>query len=327
MSADPASSFRRLSGNASDAKRVVVAGGSGFIGQRLCQTLLADGFEVTILTRGKREPKSSGIRYLTWDPEASGSHLEKDAERQTETLKEALSGARAVVNLCGESIAGPRWTDARKRELTKSRTQPTETLVAAVAELDQPPAVFIQASGVGYAGTGQAAIDESAPAGQDFLARLAVAWENPVERLAIRSVILRFGVVLDVSGGALPQMLLPFRLFVGGPIGSGKQWLSWVHVDDAVAAIRFAIDSDLSGPVHVTAPEPVRNASFASTVGRLMRRPALLTLPRFVMTAALGEQATLVCDGQRAIPARLLAAGYEFRFPTLDRALHDLLSV
>lgn len=238
-----------------------------------------------------------------------------------------LSGARAVVNLCGESIAGPRWTDARKRELTESRTQPTETLVATVAELDVPPAVFIQASGVGYAGTGEAAVDESTPAGQDFLAQLAVAWEKPVEKLSIRSVILRFGVVLDVSGGALPQMLLPFRLFAGGPIGSGKQWLSWVHLDDAVGAIRFAIDGDISGPVHVTAPEPARNASFARTVGRLMKRPALLPVPRFVMTAALGEQATLVCDGQQALPARLLAAGYEFRFPTLDSALKDLLHV
>jgi len=326
MSADPASSFDRLSGKASADKRIVVAGGSGFIGQRLCRTLLADGFEVIVLTRAKREPESGGIRYLTWLPGTSGSLPENNTEKQTDALKEALSGARAVVNLCGESIAGPRWTDARKRQLTTSRTQPTETLVAAVEELDVPPAVFIQASGVGYAGTGQAAVDESAPAGNDFLARLAVAWEKPVEKLSIRSVILRFGVVLDASGGALPQMLLPFRLFVGGPIGSGKQWLSWVHVDDAVAAIRFAIDSEISGPVHVTAPEPVRNASFARTVGRLMKRPALLPVPRLVMTAALGEQATLVCDGQQAIPARLLAAGYEFRFPTLDSALSDLLN-
>ena len=299
-----------------DRRRIVVAGGTGFIGQRLCQTLVADGFEVVVLTRGQRRQGSGDIQFLTWEPGAPAS----------ETLNDALSGARAVVNLCGESIAGPRWTDDRKRELINSRTQPTETLVAAIAELDTPPDVFVQASGVGYAGTGEAAVDETTPPGQDFLARLAVAWEKPGADLTIRSAILRFGVVLDMSGGALPQMLLPFRLFAGGPIGSGKQWLSWVHIEDAVNAIRFAIDNDIAGPVHVTAPHPVRNANFAHTVGKVMRRPALLTVPRFVMTAALGEQATLVCDGQQAIPARLLEAGYDFRFPTLDSALRDLLT-
>ncbi len=304
------------SGKSNNGQRIVVAGGTGFIGQRLCQTLVADGFEVVALTRSQRGPGSGDVQYLTWEPGAPA----------TGTVRDALSGARAVVNLCGESIAGPRWTDDRKRVLTNSRTQPTETLVAAIAELDSPPDVFVQASGVGYAGTGDAAVDETAPAGQDFLACLAVAWEEPMKNLTIRSAILRFGVVLDLAGGALPQMLLPFRLFAGGPIGSGKQWLSWIHIEDAVNAIRFTIDSDISGPVHVTAPHPVRNASFARTVGRIMRRPALLPVPRFVMTAALGEQATLVCDGQQAIPARLLEAGYDFRFPTLDSALRDLLT-
>jgi len=257
---------------------------------------------------------------------ADGVRLEHWQTRTTGPWTELLAGAAAVINLCGESIAGPRWTESRKRRLTESRVGPSEALVDAVCNMEDPPAVFIQASGVGYMGTGEAPGDESAPPGDDFLARLAVAWEAPLVRLPIRCVTLRFGVILARDGGALPRMLLPFRLLAGGPIGSGRQWLSWIHVDDAVAAIRFAMTHPLSGPVHATAPEPVRNADFARLAGRVLHRPCWLPVPRAVMTAALGEQATLVCDGQQAMPAKLLDHGFRHDYPNVHEALKDLLT-
>ncbi len=290
---------------------VIIAGGTGFIGRRLAAQLAADRVPVVILTR--REARDvEGVRFVRWEPATSGD------------WQACLDGAAAVVNLCGEIIAGKRWTETRKRELTDSRVVPTRALVGAIEACTAPP-LLLQASGVGYYGTGEAVRDESGPAGDDFLARLAVAWEAPLADLNSRSLVLRFGVVLGRGGGALGQMLLPFRTFLGGPIGSGKQWLSWIHLDDAVAAIRHLLEQpNASGPYNITAPQPVRNVEFAETAGKVLGRPVWVPLPKAVMTALLGEQALLVCEGQQAMPKALQQSGFEFSFPTLEAALTDL---
>jgi uncharacterized protein (TIGR01777 family) len=298
--------------SAAPRDRIVIAGGSGFIGQALAGALAADGHAVTVLTRGPTQGTAPGVRYLHWDGTTPDG-----------ACIEALRGARACVNLCGASIGAGRWTAARKRELIDSRVGPARALNAALARLDVPPALLLQASGVGYAGTGAACTDETTAPGHDFLARLAVTWEATLADAPVPATALRFGVVLG-AGGALPRMLLPFRLWAGGPIGAGTQWLSWIHIDDAVAAIRFVIDRGLTGPVNVTAPNPVQNRAFATIAGRVLHRPALLPTPALALRVALGEQATLVCDGQRAVPARLLAAGFAFRYPELEPALRAL---
>jgi uncharacterized protein len=297
---------------------VVVAGGTGFIGSHLIPALSAAGHRVSILSRraGPGRPSGGGngsVQTVPWDPLAPGP------------WQETLRGAVAVINLCGASLAGGRWTESRKRTLLESRTVPSQALVDACNALDDPPAVLLQASGVNYYPTGEEEHDEHGHQGTDFLARLASAWEAPLQDTDVRTVSLRFGVVLDSSGGALPQMLLPFRLLVGGPVAGGRQWMSWIHVRDAVAAIRFVMESPMIDAVNVTAPNPVRNAEFAGSAGRAMRRPALLPMPGFLLYAALGEQATLVCDGVRAAPAKLDAAGFEFQFPKIEQALQDLL--
>ncbi|MEQ8860559.1 MAG: TIGR01777 family oxidoreductase [Pseudomonadales bacterium] len=295
----------------SEPGRVVVAGGTGLIGRNLVPALHAAGHEVVVLTRRERGA-SEHARYQRWNPGQPGD------------WQQTLAGAHAVVNLCGASIGDGRWTPARKRELVESRTGPSRALVQACNALERPPAVLLQASGVNYYGTGEDERSEDDPPGSDFLAELSIDWEAPLANTPIRTVALRFGVVLDRQGGALTQMLLPFRLFAGGPVAGGRQWLSWIHIHDAVAAILFVMDSPLTDAVNVTAPRPVRNADFARSAGRALHRPALLPLPGFVLRAALGEQATLICDGVHAVPGRLEGAGFQFAFPDIGPALDDL---
>jgi uncharacterized protein len=292
--------------------KVVVAGGSGFLGTHLCGALADAGHEVVVLSRQPR-PAAGRVRFVTWTPEISGS------------WEAALTDAQAVINLCGAGIADRRWSEPRKRTLIDSRVVPSRALIRACQAMTAPPAVLLQASGVGFYGTGETLRDEDAPAGNDFLARLATAWEAPLAEAPTRTVALRFGVVLDRSGGALPRMLLPFRLCMGGPVAGGRQWLSWVHRQDAVDAILFAMRAPLAGPINVTAPNPVRNAEFARIAGAVLHRPARLPLPAFVLQAVLGEQATLICDGQRAVPSRLAGAGFRFRHENLQDALNDLI--
>lgn len=302
---------------ASERPRVVIAGGTGFIGRRLAAVLGGTGHDVVILSRSPERPPVGPVRFAHW----SGRPGDADA-----SWPSAIEGARAVVNLCGAPIGGPRWSAARKAELLSSRVEPTRTLIEAVNAAARPPSVFVQASGVGYYGTGNAPVDESSPAGNDFLANLAVQWEAPLETLRpdVRGVITRFGVVLGRNGGALAQMLLPFRLFVGGPIASGNQWLSWIHLHDAAGIVHRLIDTpDSQGVYNVVAPEPVRNAEFARTAGAALHRPSFLFTPRFLLKALLGEQATLVCDGQQVIGRRL--SDFPFTYPTLEAALEHLV--
>jgi uncharacterized protein (TIGR01777 family) len=297
----------------------VIAGGSGFIGLRLAAELGGSGWDIVVLGRSPERQDVGPVRFVHWQGKAPEPGDDWPAH---------LEGARAVINLCGESIGGPRWTEKRKVRLIESRAEPTRALVAAVNACERPPEVFIQASGVGYYGTGNDPFDETGEPGSDFLARLAVQWEAPLNDLRddVRPVIARFGVVLGSRGGALAQMLMPFRLFVGGPIASGNQWLSWIHLHDAVSAIVWLIEhTEARGVFNVTAPTAVRNAEFAQTAGAALKRPTWMFTPRVLLNLMLGEQATLVCDGQNAVPDRLVTGGFEYTYPTIESALNNLL--
>ncbi len=293
--------------------KVILPGGSGFIGSHLAPVLAAAGHEVVVLTRQPRRD-APHARMVQWNPAVPGE------------WQQELSGADAVINLNGASVGAKRWTASRKRVLVESRTEPSKALVAACNRLDDPPAALLQASGVNYYGVGEEPRDETCPPGSDFLAHLATAWEAPLEGTPIRTVAMRFGAVLDAEEGALPQMLRPFHWYVGGPLGRGDQWLSWIHVRDLVSAIVFIMDSPLAGAVNVTSPNPVRNRDFARAAARVLHRPDWLRTPSFVLQAMLGEQATLVCDGVQALPVQLLGAGFEFHHPDIGPALADLMS-
>jgi uncharacterized protein (TIGR01777 family) len=302
------------------ARRVVVAGATGLIGRSLCRQLLEHGYELTIFSRDgaaakKRVPGAHD--YVDWSPAESGPWAG------------ALDGAYAVVNLAGASVFGRRWTEGYKREIRDSRVVGTRGLVRAMLRAGRRPQVFVTGSGVGYYGfRDDAPVDEGAGPGDDFLARVCADWENealPAESGGIRTVRLRTGVVLSLEEGALPQMLLPFRLFGGGPILPGTQWFSWIHLADQVALILLALENErVSGALNATAPEPLRNRDFAALLGKHYGTPSWLPVPGFSLRVLLGEVADMISEGQRAIPHAALDAGYQFRFPTADAALRDL---
>lgn len=301
--------------------RTIVTGGSGLIGRVLVDELAATGDEVIVLSR--TPARVTGLpataRAVGWDGRTAAG------------WGELAEGARAIVNLAGESLASGRWTQERRRRIQESRVQAGEAVVAAVRQATVKPAVVIQASAVGYYGPrGDELIDEATPPGNDFLARVCVAWEAStaaVEELGVRRAIIRTGVVLSRAGGALPRLLLPFRFSAGGPLGSGRQWYPWITIADEVAAIRFMLDRpEASGPFNLTAPEPVTNATLARALGRALGRPALLPTPAFALRLLLGDMATVVLDGQRAVPGRLEALGFRWRSPTIDQALAAVLA-
>jgi len=241
-----------------------------------------------------------------------------------------IDGAVAIINLSGLSIAGARWTESRKKELLLSRTQPADALVQALKGSQARPPVLINASAVGYYGhVPQEPVAEDHPCGSDFVSRLCSAWEtaaSSAQELGVRVVLLRSGIVLDKSGGALKRMLLPFRLFVGGPLGSGDQWLPWIHKEDEARAILFVLEkTSVLGPVNLVSPEPATMRDFARAIGKALRRPSFFNVPAFVLRAAFGEMADMLLTGQKVIPQKLVREGFEFRFPTLSGALKDLL--
>jgi hypothetical protein len=299
--------------------RIVIAGGSGFLGSALAQSLASAGHRVQILSR--RPAAAAQPERVTWTPDGTANGL----------WTSPCSGADVIVNLAGESIAAGRWTPRRKMQLRDSRILATRSLARFIAESEQPPAVFVSASAIGiYGDRGNETLTEAARPGRDFLAELGTAWEQ--EALAVqgdrtRVVLLRTGIVLDPREGALAKMLLPFRLFAGGPFGSGRQFMSWIHRDDWVSLARWAAETPgVRGPLNLTAPNPVTNADFARSLGRALGRPAVLPAPGFALTIALGEMAgPLLLYSQRVVPARALEGGFRFAHPDLDRALADLL--
>jgi uncharacterized protein (TIGR01777 family) len=299
--------------------RVIITGGTGLIGRALTVKLAADDHQVIVLSRTPERVRDlpAGVRVARWDAHSA------------EGWGSLADGADAIVNLAGERLAG-RWTARRKRRIRESRLNAGRAVVQAVGQAGDKPHVVVQASGAGYYGPrGDEEITEEAAPGKDFLGQLAVEWEAstaPVESLGVRRVIIRSGVVLSTAGGALPQLLLPFRFFAGGPLGSGKQWLPWIHIADEVSAISFLIENEAaSGPFNLMAPDPLTNADFGRVLGRMLGRPAFVPTPAFALRLLLGEMATVVLDGQRAIPRRLLYLGFTFRFPEAEAALRDLL--
>lgn len=292
---------------------IVIAGGSGFLGQKLVARLESEGHAVMILTR---RPTQTG--EIKWNPDGSPG-----------TLLKHLDGTDAIINLAGEGIADKRWTAARKAALRNSRIQATRTLVRAVAQCARAPRVFINASAVGYYGPcGDEPITETTPAGSDFLARLCVEWEQEariVESPHTRLAIVRTGIALAQDGGALGKMLLPFKLGLGATLGSGDQFMPWIHVDDWAAMVSWLVQNDrATGAFNATAPAPVTNRSFTRILGRVLRRPAVLRAPAFVMQAVLGEMSTIVVNGQRVLPARAEELGFRFTHRTLEPALQSL---
>ncbi len=304
-----------------ERKRVVVTGATGLIGRRLCERLVARGDEVVVLSRGGEKARSAvpgAAAYVRWHPTAA------------EEWVAALEGAHAVVHLAGASIFGKRWTPAYKETLRESRVMSTRTLIAAMEQMGQKPAVFACGSAVGYYGfRDDTKLDEQATPGDDFLARLCVEWEQEgarAEALGIRTVLLRTGIVLDAKEGALPKMMLPFRFFTGGPILPGSQWFSWIHMADEVGLILFAIDdARVSGALNLAAPEAQTNRDFCATLGKVMGSPSWLPVPGFALSLALGEFGSMLTEGQRAVPRKAQDLGYSFAHASAEGALRDLL--
>jgi uncharacterized protein (TIGR01777 family) len=293
---------------------IVIAGGSGFLGRKLAKRLESEGHRTITLSR---RPSGDG-NQIAWQPDGSAGALPRH-----------LDGVDAIVNLAGEGIADKRWTEARKTALWNSRILSTRTLVRAVAECARPPRIFISGSGVGYYGPhGDEPVTESTPPGTDFLARLCVEWEQEarmVESPKTRLAVVRTSPVLDRDDGALKKMLLPFKLGLGATLASGDQYMPWIHIDDWTELVSWLIANDrATGAFNAAAPEAVTNRTFTRTLGRVLHRPAVLQAPAFVLQLALGELATALVTGQRAVPAAAEQLGFRFTHRALEPALESL---
>jgi uncharacterized protein (TIGR01777 family) len=300
---------------------VLVTGGTGFIGRALVERLVKEDHRVVLLSRRPRPLRTANqeiVQAAQWDGKTIGP------------LVRGLEGVDAVVNLAGESIGAKRWTRRRKVLLVDSRIEPTRTIVAAIGSGEKRPAVLVNASAVGYYGDVESGdVTETHPSGTDFLARVCERWEKEASRAeeyGIRVVRMRFGIVLE-TGGALKKMMVPFRLFVGGPLGSGRQWFPWIHRDDVVGAILFCLaNPNISGPVNVTSPDVVTMSEFTHALGKAMHKPTWARVPAFVLRVLLGEMAETIISGQRVVSRKLQDAGYTFRYPKLDEALAAIVT-
>lgn len=297
--------------------KIVIAGGSGFVGRELTRLLLEEGHELIILTRAESK-KERNITYVQW--------------LQTATAPEnTIKSADAFINLAGISINEGRWNREHQKQIYNSRMTATEELIRIITSLQSKPSVLINASAIGIypASNGTVYTEASKDIATDFLARTVADWEKTAaqaENETVRTTYMRFGVILGKDAGALPPMILPYKLFAGGTVGTGRQWVSWVHVEDVARAISFAIQNkDLQGPINVTAPSPTRMADFGKTIGTVLHRPHWLPVPSIMMKMALGKKSALVLEGQHVLPKKLLDNGFEFHYPTLEAALENLL--
>jgi uncharacterized protein (TIGR01777 family) len=300
--------------------RIVITGGSGLIGRALAREMGSAGHEIVVLTRDPSRAGTlpPGTRAVQWDG--------KTARGWSSLLDEGT----AIVHLAGDAIAEGRWTEEKKRRIRQSRVESGRAVMAAIQEAKSRPRVLLQGSAVGYYGAcGDEVVEESHPAGNDFLAQVCVEWEASTaaaEALGVRRPVLRTGIVLSDQGGALPRMALPFRLMAGGPLGNGRQWFPWIHVADEVGAIRFLLErEDAGGPFNLSAPEPLTNRDFGRVLGRVLMRPSFAPAPGFALRLLLGEMADALLHGQRAVPRRLLDLGYVFRYREAVEALRNLL--
>jgi uncharacterized protein (TIGR01777 family) len=305
--------------------KVAITGATGFVGSLLVQQLHGKGHKIVVLTRNttfaqKVFPSEAfpNVEIVAYTPNTSGS------------WQSVIASCDGVVNLAGEPIGEGRWTPERKQEILNSRKLGTQKIVEAIANANPKPTVLINASAIGYYGTSETAnFDETSQSGNDFLAQVCQAWEaeaTKVKDAGVRLVILRFGIVLG-NGGALGKMIPPFKLFAGGPIGSGRQWFSWIHVDDLVNLIMQALTkSEIEGVYNATAPNPVRMADLSQTLGQVMNRPSWLPVPAFAIEALLGDGAIVVLEGQQVLPKRTVETGFEYKYPNLQSALRQILA-
>jgi uncharacterized protein (TIGR01777 family) len=298
---------------------ILISGGTGLIGRNLTKALVDQGHQVYCLTRGEiSQPSGGPVTLLHWNGRSGGDWQVKAAD------------AQIIVNLAGENIGSGAWTREKKYRIQQSRLDAGFTLSQFVLSQKVPPLLFIQSSAIGYYGTsltGQ--MDETSPAGKDYLAGVATAWEKSsaaLDEAGIARAIIRTGVVLDTSEGALPRMALPFKLFAGGPIGLGKQWVSFIHLTDEIRAIQFIIEKRLQGVFNLTAPNPVTNAEMGRQLASTLHRPYWMPVPAVSLKLALGEMSTLVLDGQKVLPNHLLAEGFEFKYPVIKSALAAIYS-
>lgn len=305
--------------------RVIITGGTGLIGSALVKNLAVDGHDVHVLSRNPRQQEAlpATVHFHKWDAKtaAGWGHL--------------VDGADAIVNLAGESVSGEnflpsKWTWKRKKTILESRVHAGEAIIEAMKSATKKPKVLIQSSAVGYYGTktGTQEVTEAFPAGDDYLADVCKQWEASTleaEKMGVRRPIIRTGVVLSADGGALPRMAFPFKLMAGGALGNGKQQMPWIHLDDEIAAIRFLINrEDADGVFNLSAPHPVTNKEMAKELGKVLNRPALVPTPGFAFKLAFGEVSTIVLEGQRAVPKRLLELGFTFKYPTIAEALRAI---
>jgi|WetSurMetagenome_2_1015567.scaffolds.fasta_scaffold09078_4 uncharacterized protein len=305
------------------SKKIVVTGATGLIGKKLAFALMQRGDEVIIFSRNMKKAKSifpNAKECVEWN-------------YKTPSLWENyLENCDAVIHLAGTNVFAKRWNDSFKKDILESREVSTQKLVEAIGNMQNKPLVFISASGVGYYGDGKDEIlNEDSPSGNDFLAGVCKAWEKEaakVETYSVRCIRIRTGLVLSPEEGALKQMLTPFKLFVGGPLGDGKQWASWLHIDDIVEIYLHAIDNPkVTGAINAASPNPVRMKKFAKTLGQVLNRPSLFPVPKFLLRIAVGEAAEVVIASQRINVKKLMSSGYNFKYTILDEAFKDLLKI
>ncbi len=299
--------------------RLVIAGGTGFIGSALCTKLLDQGHSLTLLTRSQSPSSVSPNRkWITWEPGSVG------------VWEQAVDGVDGVIHLAGEPIAAKRWTEAQKEKIRSSRINTTRALVAAIAKAKEKPKFLLNSSATGYYGPhGDETLAEESEPGKDFLSRVCTDWEaeaRKAEGYGLRVIRLRTGIVLGKGGGALSKMVPPFKLFAGGPLGTGNQWMSWIQLEDEIGLILFLLEHpNANGAVNATAPNPVTMKEFCKTLGRVLRRPSWAPVPSFALRLLLGEMADMLLTGQRVLPAEAQKLGYSFRYPTLYEALQALM--
>ncbi len=301
--------------------KIAITGATGFVGSRLVDRLQTE-HQVLVFTRNitaaKKIPKSASVEIVTYTPTVSGA------------WQQMLASCDAVVNLAGEAIGEGRWTSERKQEILNSRQLSTQKIVEAITNANPKPTVLVNASAIGYYGTSETALfDENSPTGTDFLAQVCQTWEAEAEKVktaGVRLVILRFGIILGM-GGALGKMITPFKLFAGGPIGSGKQWFSWIHREDVCSLIIQALTNpQMEGVYNATSPKPVRMKDLSQTMGEVLNRPSWLPVPNFAIEALLGDGAMVVLEGQQVLPNRTLTTGFKFQYPDLKPALTEILN-
>lgn len=299
--------------------KIAIAGGTGFVGKKLTDFLLDQNHEVFILTRNTTYTSHrSNLHYVEW-------------LTSTSSPEKQLQGLDAMINLAGESLNSGRWTEARKKRITESRISATKEILRILSSLPKKPKVLLNASAIGIYGTSETDTftEDSTQYGSDFLAKTVIAWENEAKKatdLGVRTCFLRFGVVLGEDGGALMRMVLPYHFFIGGTIGSGKQWLSWICIDDVVKGVDFLLhNTSVHGSVNFTAPQPMQMKHFGQTIGAVTHRPHWLPVPGFALKVLLGEMSILVLKGQKVLPKKLEEHGFFFTYKTLEQALRHTL--